>query len=331
MLGRLRPPPALIPLEIMIHGARRTPLGAVLSAVLLCSSPASAQVPELPEAIVRDEHGVATVRTLRTPSPIIVDGHLEEAIYRDVKPFGEFVQQEPFEGKPATEKTEIWVFFDDKNVYVSARLWETEPERRVTSDMRRDANNMYNNDHLAVLFDTFNDRRNAFGFSSNAQGGMFDWQVTNEQPSNNWNAPGNVRAANFDGGWTIEFVIPFRSMRFKEGATSWGINFRAHGAVAERGVLSVAGAAVVGPAGPVEGVVHRPDGRHRTTRQAPESGHQALRARRRHQQQAGDAGDRQRPGGGVRRGREVGHHPVPVRGLHLQHRLRAGRRRRSSR
>src|SRR5688572_17078963 len=170
----------------MIHGARRTLPWAVLGAVLLCSSAASAQIPELPEVIVRDPNGVATVRILRTPSPIIVDGHLEEAVYRDVQPFGEFVQQEPFEGKPSTEKTEVWVFFDDKNVYVSARLWETEPARRVTSDMRRDANNMYNNDHLAVLFDTFNDHRNAFGFSSNAQGGMFDWQVTNEQPSNNW-------------------------------------------------------------------------------------------------------------------------------------------------
>ena len=209
----------------MIHGARRTPLTAVLSAVLWCSS-AAAQVPELPEVIVRDAHGVATVRTLRAPSPIIVDGHLEEAVYRDVQPFGEFVQQEPFEGQPSTEKTEVWVFFDDTNVYVSARLSETAPERRVTSDMRRDANNMYNNDHFAVLFDTFNDRRNAFGFSSNAQGGMFDWQVTNEQPSNNWNGLWNVRAANIDGGWTVEFVIPFRSMRFKAGATSWGINFR---------------------------------------------------------------------------------------------------------
>ena len=79
--------------------------------------------------IVRDEHGVATVRTLRTPSPIIVDGHLEEAIYRDVKPFGEFVQQEPFEGKPATEKTEIWVFFDDKNVYVSGTLKRHSPDQ----------------------------------------------------------------------------------------------------------------------------------------------------------------------------------------------------------
>jgi hypothetical protein len=163
----------------MTQGARRAALGLVLGAALVCSSPAFAQVPELPEVIVRDGTGVATIRTLRTPSPIIVDGQLEEAVYRDVKPFGEFVQQEPFEGQPSTERTEVWVFFDDKNVYVSARLWETEPGRRVTSDMRRDANNMYNNDHFGVLFDTFKDGRNAFGFSSNSQGGMFDWQVTN--------------------------------------------------------------------------------------------------------------------------------------------------------
>jgi Domain of unknown function (DUF5916) len=210
----------------MIHGARRTSLGAILGAVVICSLPASAQIPELPEVIVRDTHGVATILAVRTPSPLIVDGNLEEAVYRDVKPFGEFVQQEPFEGKPSTEKTEVWLFFDDQNIYVAARLWETEPSRRVTSDMRRDSNNMYNNDHLAVLFDTFDDHRNAFGFSSNAQGGMFDWQVTNEQPSNNWNGLWNVRAANFDGGWSVEFVIPFRSMRFKEGATAWGVNFR---------------------------------------------------------------------------------------------------------
>ena len=104
----------------MIHGARRTPLWAILGAVLFCSSAASAQVPELPEVIVRDAHGVATIRTLRAPSPIIVDGQLDEAVYRDVKPFGDFVQQEPTEGEPASDKTEVWVFFDDKNVYVGA-------------------------------------------------------------------------------------------------------------------------------------------------------------------------------------------------------------------
>ena len=92
--------------------------------------------------------------------------------------------------------------------------------------MRRDASNLYNNDHIAVMFDTFNDRRNGFGFSSNAQGGMFDWQVTNEQPSNNWNGLWEVKTADFDQGWTVEMVIPFRSMRFKEGSREWGVNFR---------------------------------------------------------------------------------------------------------
>lgn len=194
---------------------------------LVAVKPASAQTPPVaPEVVTRDASGHAILRASRAPAPIQLDGKLDEAIYRDVKPAGGFIQQEPHEGSPASDDTEVWVFFDDRNIYVGARMHETDPSKRVTSDMRRDANNMYNNDHIAVLFDTFDDHRNAFGFSSNAQGGMFDWQVTNEQPSNNWNGLWDVRTADFPGGWTAEFVIPFRSMRFREGSTQWGINFR---------------------------------------------------------------------------------------------------------
>ena len=147
--------------------------------------------------------------------------------------------------------------------------------------MRRDANNMYNNDHIAVMFDTFNDRRNAFGFSSNAQGGMFDWQVTNEQPSNNWNGLWDVRTADFDGGWTAEFVIPFRSMRFKEGAKEWGINFRRM--VRWRNELSFLSQVpdLLGPPRPVESVVGRHAGRPRIAEQAAQPRRQAVRARAR--------------------------------------------------
>lgn len=186
----------------------------------------SAPEPAPPEVIARDPSGRATVRTMRLPSPMQVDGRLDEAFYRDVKPFGDFIQQEPHEGQPATDKTDVWVFFDDQNIYVSARLWETDSTKRVTSDMRRDSFNLYNNDHIGVLFDTFNDHRNGFGFSANAQGGMFDWQTTNEQPSPNWNGLWDVRTADFDGGWSIEFRIPFRSVRFQEGGRVWGMNIR---------------------------------------------------------------------------------------------------------
>ena len=211
----------------MFSGVAR---GSIYLVCLIALAPGAtllAQAPPVaPEVVARNADGHAVLRATRVSAPIQVDGRLDEAIYKDVKAAGGFLQQEPHEGAPATDQTEVWVFYDDKNIYVAARLHETDPSRRVTSDMRRDASNLYNNDHIAVMFDTFNDRRNAFGFSSNAQGGMFDWQVTNEQPSNNWNGLWDVRTANFDGGWTVEFLIPFRSMRFREGATEWGINFR---------------------------------------------------------------------------------------------------------
>ena len=201
--------------------------GTVLLFCLALVTPAAAQNPPVaPEMVTRDAQGHAVLRTTRLPSPFTLDGRLDEPFYQTVPAASGFLQQEPTEGGPASDKTDVWVFFDDKNIYVSARLWETHPDRRVTSDMRRDASNLYNNDHIAVMFDTFDDRRNAFGFSSNAQGGMFDWQVTNEQPSNNWNGLWEVKTANFDQGWTVEFVVPFRSMRFKEGSHEWGVNFR---------------------------------------------------------------------------------------------------------
>jgi hypothetical protein len=179
-----------------------------------------------PAVIVRDADGMATVRATRLDGEFALDGALTEAIYTTVAPFSDFVQQEPQEGQPATEKTEVWLFFDDTNIYVGARLHESDPERRVMSEMRRDSFNLFNNDHLAVLFDTFHDHRNGFGFAANRLGGLFDWTATNEQPSPNWNGLWTSQARDVDGGWTLEMRIPFRSIRFKEGSDVWGINFR---------------------------------------------------------------------------------------------------------
>ena len=151
--------------------------------------------PEPPAVINRDERGNATVRAMRLPSPLVIDGALDEAPYRDVPGMSDFIQQEPAEGRPASDKTEIWLFYDDKNLYVGARMHEEDPARRVTSDLRRDSNNLYNNDHIAIVFDTFYDHRNGFGVSSNSEGGMFDWVVTNEQPNNNWNPVWIIRTS----------------------------------------------------------------------------------------------------------------------------------------
>lgn len=182
--------------------------------------------PELPEMIARDAQGRITMRALRVPSPFVFDGVLEEPFYRDVKPVGDFIQQEPTAGLPATEKTEVWVFFDRVNLYVSARMYDSQPERRVATELRRDANNLFNNDHFGVSFDGFYDRRNGYGMAVALSGGLLDWSITNEQPNNSWNGVWDARTSTFDGGWSVEIRFPFRSFRYREGNTIWGMNFR---------------------------------------------------------------------------------------------------------
>ena len=180
-----------------------------------------------PEPVfARDEFGNATVRATPLSGDFVVDGLLNESLYTTVAPYTDFLQQEPVEGALATEQTEVWLFFDEANIYIGARLHESDPSRRVMSEMRRDSFNMFNNDHLAVLFDTFNDHRNGFGFAANRLGGMFDWTATNEQPSPNWNGIWTSKATDIEGGWTMEMRVPFRSIRFKQGGEVWGVNFR---------------------------------------------------------------------------------------------------------
>ena len=169
-----------------------------------------------------------TVRATRINQPLRVDGKLDEEFYRTTPAITDFVQQEPDEFKPATEKTEAWIFFDNDNIYVSARNFETHPERRVANEMRRDTGQLRQNDTFGVLLDTFHDKRNGYIFYANAIGGLADSQVTDEGPPNaDWNTVWDVRTANFDGGWTIEIAIPFKSLRYQPGTDQvWGINLR---------------------------------------------------------------------------------------------------------
>ena len=169
-----------------------------------------------------------TVRAHRVTQPVRVDGRLDEEIYKITPAITGFVQQEPDEFQPATEKTEAWIFFDDDNVYVSARNFETHPERRVANEMRRDTGQLRQNDTFGVMFDTFHDKRNGYIFYANAIGGLADSQVTDEGPPNaDWNTVWDVRTGEFDGGWTIEIVIPFKSLRYQPGTDqTWGVNLR---------------------------------------------------------------------------------------------------------
>ena len=184
--------------------------------------------PDPPAMIRRDDQGGATIRAVRLQEPLDFDGRLDEAIYEQVPGISDFIQTEPLEGAPATEKTEVWVFFDDEAIYIAGRCWDTQPHRIVATELRRDHGSIWLNQHLAVTFDTFYDRRNAFIFYLNPLGGFFDGLITDERNFNrDWSAVWDSRTARFEGGWTTELRFPFKTLRYPAaGPQVWGINFR---------------------------------------------------------------------------------------------------------
>ena len=99
--------------------------------------------PQPPDVISRDPAGRATVRAVRVVEVLTIDGILAWRVYQDVPALSDFIQQEPIEGAAATERTEAWVLFDDDNIYVSGRCWDSAPESRwVASEMRRGSPNI---------------------------------------------------------------------------------------------------------------------------------------------------------------------------------------------
>ena len=183
-------------------------------------------VPAAPGTLARDAAGRVTIRAVPLAGPLDVDGNLDEGVYEIVEPLTGFVQQQPDEGAPATERTEAWVFYDDSSIYVSGRMWDSAPESRwVANEMQRDSFQIINNDTFSAAFDTFYDRRNGFAFMVNPIGGFFDYQITDEgNPNSDWNPIWDVRTGRFDGGWSVEMEIPFKSIRFPGGESQvWGI------------------------------------------------------------------------------------------------------------
>ena len=141
----------------------------------------------------------------------------------------DFIQKEPREGSAATEKTEVWLFFDDDNVYVSFRCWESQPERMVANEMRRDNNNIFQNDHIAFVFDTFYDRRNGVEFVDQPDrrpDGRPDHQRAAVQRATGTRS-GISRSAGSTAAGRSRLAIPFKSLRYRPGrAQIWGFNAR---------------------------------------------------------------------------------------------------------
>ena len=181
-----------------------------------------------PSAVAtRDESGQVVMRSTPLPEPLVLDGRLDEPIYKTVPSVAGFIQQEPHAGELATEDTEVWVFHDANRLYVSARCWDSHPDRAVIGDMRRDGESHNIMESLMIALDTYHDRRNGYTFGVNSAGGMAESSVTNEREANrDWNTVWDARVTRFENGWTYEVAIPFKSVRYTAGPQTWGLQVR---------------------------------------------------------------------------------------------------------
>ena len=184
--------------------------------------------PVPPDVATRDAAGRVTARAVRLTTPLRLDGRLDEEIYASVLPISDFIQSEPVEGTPATERTELWVFFDDEHMYVGGRCWESHPENITANELRRDGRGISGNDSFSFSFDTFYDRRSLVYFQITPLGGWIDGQVTNGTEVNtDWNPVWDVTVRRFEGGWVVEAAVPFKSLRYSTGTPQvWGFNAR---------------------------------------------------------------------------------------------------------
>ena len=175
-----------------------------------------------------------------------IDGVLDDGAWASATPISTFTQIEPSEGQPATERTEVRIIYTPTTIYIGVQCFDSEPDRIVTTDSRRDSA-LSGQDSFQMIFDTYHDKQNGFIFGTNAVGIQYDAQVRNEgetlrggPPSGlgggnntgagagvntNWDGSWIVKTAKNDQGWSAEFAIPLKTLRYGPPPQTWGINF----------------------------------------------------------------------------------------------------------
>jgi hypothetical protein len=176
------------------------------------------------------------VRAVRTETQPVLDGFLEQEVWGRGGLIDELIQQEPLEGAPATERTEIYLLYDARTLYFGIRAFDSGTV--TATEMRRDSDQILSEDNVQIILDTFKDSRSGYMFVTNPLGAQFDQQVFNEGegavrgfglPTSNinkdWDGVWDVAARIVDDGWIAEIAIPMVTLRFPAGQTQdWGMN-----------------------------------------------------------------------------------------------------------
>ncbi len=161
-----------------------------------------------------------------TNAPPVIDGLLNDPEWNFAEPVTDFLQREPDNAQPGSERTEVRMLYDDEALYFAWYMYDSEPDRIIATDLRRDSR-LDTDDTMAVILDTFHDRRNGYLFRVNALGTQYDAEIRNERNINSdWDERWDAAVTRTDEGWFAEIRIPLGSLRYQTGSHVWGIDFK---------------------------------------------------------------------------------------------------------
>ena len=166
------------------------------------------------------------VPAIRISEKVQLDGKLDEAFWKDENAVTTFVQRDPHEGQPATERTVVDVVYDSEAIYIGARMYDSQPKRIEARLQRKDV--LVTSDRFMFYVDPYFDRRTGFYFGVNAAGTLYDGTLMNDTwDDSSWDGVWEGKANMDEKGWTAEMRIPFSQLRFqKKPECTWGVNFK---------------------------------------------------------------------------------------------------------
>ena len=184
---------------------------------------------------------ITTSATKISIEPDIDGDVINDPIWKNAEPISTFYQKTPDEGDPISEKTVVKVLYSENYFFVSVVAYDSSPNEIVISDTRRDAS-LNNSDSFSFVIDTFKDYQTGYVFGTNPAGIEFDAQITGGGEGGsigrrfsigsgggfnvNWDSVWDVKTKRGEYGWSAEFAIPFKTLRYKKDKNqSWGINF----------------------------------------------------------------------------------------------------------
>ena len=173
------------------------------------------------------------MEAVRTVTPPVIDGILDEAVWQQANIAGDFVQYSPYGGKKASFKTEVRLLYDDEAIYIAATMYDSSPDSILRDLGKRDTDMNLNADFFYVDISTFNDGLNGETFKISASGVQSDMKARSavssmmwEMGDRNWDAVWFSSVRITDIGWVAEIKIPFSALRFSSNASqTWGVNF----------------------------------------------------------------------------------------------------------